>query len=127
MGAPKGHKAYPGGGRPKGSKNKVTPEIRIVAQGYGLEALDVALAIMRDVKEDSGNRLAAANMVLNRAYGRPAQTTDINLSEIHIESLSDRQLFALLARIDGAMENAGLDGDREAEVDTIEQPARVRQ
>jgi len=60
MGAPKGHKAYPGGGRPKGSKNKVTPEIRIVAQGYGLEALDVALAIMRDVKEDSGNRFAAA-------------------------------------------------------------------
>ena len=75
MSARKGHKAYPGGGRPKGSKNKVTPEIRIVAQGYGLEALNIAVKIMRDPKADNMERLSAANTVMNRAYGRPAQTT----------------------------------------------------
>ncbi len=72
-------------------------------------------------------RLSAANTVMNRAYGRPAQTTDINLSEIHIESLSDRQLFALLARIDGAIEGARLDGDRSTTIDHIDPPGSVRQ
>ncbi len=66
-------------------------------------------------------RLSAADKVMNRAYGRAAETRDINLTgEIHIESLSDRQLFALLTRIDGAIEGARRDGDGSEEIDLIE-------
>ncbi len=63
----------------------------------------------------------ASREVMNRAYGRAAETKDINITgEIHIESLSDRQLFALLTRIDGAIEGARRDGGEPAEIDGIE-------
>ncbi len=121
MGFEKDHPKY--GGRVKGTPNKVVPEIRLIAQSYGLEALMVAVRIMRNPKAEHMERLAASREVMNRAYGRAAETRDINLTgEIHIESLSDRQLFALLTRIDGAIEGARRERDESEAFDVIEPP-----
>ena len=124
----KGHPKYPGAGRAKGTRNKIVPEIRLIAQNYGLEALMVAVRIMRNPKAENMERLAASREVMNRAYGRAAETRDINLTgEIHIESLSDRQLFALLTRIDGAIEGARRDGDDAEAFDGLEPPGGLPQ
>ncbi len=81
-----------------------------MAQAYGAEALQCAVDIMRKETSTDQAKLAAANTILDRAYGKPPQSQDINFTgDLHIESMSDRQLFALLARID-AYESASLKG-----------------
>jgi hypothetical protein len=100
-GARKGHPK--GGGRKLGSLNRTTVEIRGMAQAYGPEALRKAVWIMRSPKTSAQAKMMAINTVLDRAYGKPPISQDINLTgDLHIESLSDRQLAALVARLDGA-------------------------
>ena len=99
--APKGHPRY--GGRTKGVPNRVTRELKSLAQAYGPEALRCAVRIMRRRTASDQAKLAAVAIILDRAYGRPAQNTEINLTgDLNIESMSDRQLAALIARLEGA-------------------------
>ena len=99
MAAPKGHPRY--GGRTKGVPNRVTREIKGMAQGYGPEALRCAVKIMRKKTATDQAKLAAVGIILDRAYGKPPQSQDVNLNgDLHIESMSDRQLAALVARLD---------------------------
>ena len=70
----------PGAGRPKGSKNKVTIELREAAQVYTQDALKTLHEVcIRGVSEAA--RVAAACAILDRAYGRPKQQVDMNLGE----------------------------------------------
>jgi hypothetical protein len=61
------------GGRAKGTPNKVTVEIRAIAQRYGQEAIAALVRVMRTT-EDPKVKVMAANSLLDRAYGKPAQT-----------------------------------------------------
>lgn len=60
-----------GKGRPKGSPNKATAEIKAIAQQYGPEAIATLVEVMQDAKSPS--RVAAAKELLDRAYGKSAQ------------------------------------------------------
>jgi hypothetical protein len=62
----------PGGGRPKGSRPKVTAEIRDLAQVYTADALKTLASIMQRGESEAA-RVAAANSLLDRGYGKPAQ------------------------------------------------------
>lgn len=61
-----------GAGRRKGSLNKLSADIKALAQPYGPEALDVIVFTMR-TGEKLADRLAAARELLDRGYGKPSQ------------------------------------------------------
>ena len=61
------------GGRKKGTPNKISTEIREAARRYGPEALRLHVKLMRASKNEDV-RQRSANVILDRAYGRPAQT-----------------------------------------------------
>lgn len=62
-----------GPGRPKGARNKVTRDIKELAQPYAPAALKTLTSIMKDSESDAA-RVAAAKELLDRAYGRSHQT-----------------------------------------------------
>ncbi|UEM06359.1 hypothetical protein JL101_013290 [Skermanella rosea] len=59
------------GGRPKLEVN-----IRNLAQQNSMEALETLVEVMRTGKP--GERLIAANAILDRAYGRPTQSVEMS-------------------------------------------------
>jgi len=66
-----------GSGRPAGSKNKATADIKEglsgLAKNHTVEALGVIVELMRDSLNDNV-RLAAACSLLDRGYGKPSMT-----------------------------------------------------
>lgn len=60
------------GGRKKGTPNKATRDVKAAAQKYTKEAVDTLATIMRTSQIDAA-RVAAADKLLDRAHGRPAQ------------------------------------------------------
>ena len=60
------------GGRQKGTPNKATAEIKAIAQQYGAEAIKKLAELMRG--DDPKVSVQAANALLDRGYGKPAQT-----------------------------------------------------
>jgi hypothetical protein len=72
-----------GAGRPAGAKNKATVEqqarLTDLARGHTVEALETLLDVMRNGLTDTA-RIAAANSILDRAYGRPKQSVEEQLS-----------------------------------------------
>ncbi len=61
------------GGRKSGSLNKVTAEVKLAAQKYGPEAIETLARLMRTAESDQV-KIAACREILDRAYGKPAQT-----------------------------------------------------
>lgn len=70
-----------GAGRPAGSLNKATAEIREAAQEYTEKALETLVAIMEDKDAPHAARVAAARDILDRGHGKPRQTTDLTSSD----------------------------------------------
>src|SRR4051812_46427632 len=85
-----------GSGRPKGSINKANSELREIAQGYTVEAVETLAQIMRTAESDTA-RLAAANALLDRGYGKPRQSIDttVDISTDPAE-LSEAELTAII-------------------------------
>jgi hypothetical protein len=73
----------PGAGRKKGVPNKVTAEVKDIAQQYGAAAIEAAaklagLVVGKDGEpegqaESEQARIAALNIILDRAYGKATQ------------------------------------------------------
>ena len=61
----------PGSGRPKGARSKLADDIRELAGKDALKAWKRIVGLMQS--EDERVALAAAQEVLNRRYGKPAQ------------------------------------------------------
>lgn len=108
MGAPKRNARA--GGRKAGVPNKVTREIKELAQQYGAEALETLVEIMRSKRAAKPARVSAANIVLDRAYGKPAQAIEHsgpNGGPIQTEDVGDelraRALAAFLAKTGGKL------------------------
>ena len=62
-----------GAGRPKGSRNKVTADIKAIAQSFGEEAIKGLIEISRDAEAPHAARVAAFREVLDRGYGKAKQ------------------------------------------------------
>lgn len=74
-----------GKGRPKGAINKITADVRALAQEYGPKALKVLGKIMEDDEQPAPARVSAAKELLDRAYGKspqPITDTDGSLADV---------------------------------------------
>jgi cellobiose-specific phosphotransferase system component IIA len=60
------------GGRAKGVPNKTTAEVKAYAGKFSAKAIDALVKIM-DRSESDAAKVAAANAILDRAHGKPAQ------------------------------------------------------
>jgi hypothetical protein len=61
-----------GAGRPSGATNKATDELRSLAREHTPDALATLASIMKASESDAA-RVSAANSLLDRGYGKPAQ------------------------------------------------------
>lgn len=67
-------------GRPKGALNKSTKDIKALAQKHGPRAINTLVSIM-DAGETQAVRVAAARELLDRGYGKAAQTIDATVTQ----------------------------------------------
>lgn len=95
---PKGISGNPGG-RPK-----VLGEVQELARQKSPEAVNTLSNIMHDEKAPPAARVAAANALLDRGYGKPTQQISQTLAKIDPSSISDQELAAIA--INGASVNA---------------------
>lgn len=84
----------PGAGRKKGSRNKVTADIKRIAQDYGEESILAMVEIMRDKGAPHASRVAAAREVLDRGYGKSVQTNDLTSSDGSMSPKSLSEFYA---------------------------------
>jgi len=67
-----------GAGRPSGRKNKITADVKEIAQGFGMEAMQGLIDIARDPKSPPAAKVAAIKEVLDRGYGKAKQHTELS-------------------------------------------------
>lgn len=98
---PKGGKRE-GAGRPKGSLNKATADVKQAAQAFTTDAISTLAEIMRSPEHPAAARVSAANSLLDRGHGKPKQPLtggDDDDSPIRqaldVSGLSEDQLKAL--------------------------------
>ena len=69
-----------GAGRPAGSPNRATRAAKAtltdLAQSHSDAALETLVEIMGDTDATAAARIAAANAILDRGYGRPRQALE---------------------------------------------------
>jgi hypothetical protein len=91
------------GGRKRRGRNRVAADVRRAAQAHTTDAVDVLAAIMGDAKAPTAARVAAANALLDRAHGRPAQAItgpEGGPLEVNVDAVRDL-LAAKLERLAG--------------------------
>ena len=64
-----------GAGRPKGAVNKATADVKAAAQRYTSDAIETLAQIMRTSESDAA-RVAAADKLLDRGYGKAPQAME---------------------------------------------------
>lgn len=60
------------GGRTKGTPNKATASVKALAQQHGPDAIERLAHLMMKAESEAA-QVAAANAILDRAYGKPKQ------------------------------------------------------
>jgi hypothetical protein len=95
------------GGRPKGSRNKITKEIRSLAQRHGPKALRALVKLLAD--KDPQVRHKAAVELIDRGYGKPVAPSTIGIRRL--DQLSEDELLALLGGEPDPNELSGGDHD----------------
>lgn len=116
--------ARPGAGRKKGVPNKVTEEVRAIAQPYAPAAIKEAARIAGLLPRQKGSesdqaRVAAINIILDRAYGKPKQPIEGEM--LHGVSEELRQFIAA-NKADGRSFLGFDQGDQDTEAETDERP-----
>lgn len=91
--------ARPGAGRKKGVPNKATAEVKEIAREYTQSALQTLASIMQGEEQPASARVAAANALLDRAYGKPSQAVEHTGADggaiKHLFELTDEALTAI--------------------------------
>jgi|SRR6185312_2404724 len=87
-----------GGGSRIGRPNKATSDIKAIAQEYGPIAISVLAGIMRDARAPHASRVAAADKLLDRGFGKAPQAIAVSGGEkpVEIRQLSRDELRASL-------------------------------
>jgi hypothetical protein len=79
------------GGRPK-----VLGDVQELARERSPEAINILATVMRDEKAPPAARVAAANSLLDRGYGKPTQPISQTLTKIDPSTMSDEELAAIV-------------------------------
>jgi Family of unknown function (DUF5681) len=88
----KGQSGNPGG------KPKELKEIQLEARKMSSDALKTLETICKGVKMSPAARVAAANAILDRAYGKPAQFFTGDADQFReVVDMSDEELLAIVA------------------------------
>ena len=95
---PKGVSGNPGG-RPK-----VLGDVQELAREQSPQAINTLAKIMTDEKAPPAARVAAANALLDRGYGKPTQPISKTVAKVDPNSMSDEELAAIAKN--GAETNA---------------------
>ena len=66
-----------GAGRKAGTPNKVTADIRELAQRYGPESVEELARLAKEAQSEQA-RVEAIKEILDRAYGKSKQSVDVN-------------------------------------------------
>ncbi|MCO8160963.1 hypothetical protein NRB16_24545 [Pseudomonas sp. LJDD11] len=90
----------PGAGRPKGGRNKVTADIKVIAQSYGEEAITALVEILRDGEAPPAARVAASKEILDRGYGKAHQSVDHSSTDGTMTPLPTR-IELVVPNVDG--------------------------
>jgi len=77
-----------GKGRPKGSLNRATAEVRELARDYGPDALKELHRLSQEAESETA-RVSACNAILERAYGKAPTSTPIVIDLPEIETAQD--------------------------------------
>lgn len=64
------------GGRVAGTPNKATQLSRQLAMPFADEAMQALVDVLRDAESPAQARIAAANSILDRAFGKPRQEVE---------------------------------------------------
>jgi hypothetical protein len=81
------------GGRQKGTKNKTSNEMRELTARYGPDALSCIVKIMEE-DDDSQRRLRAAEILLERGFGRAKEHLDVSVVDTDTEL--ERQIVSVM-------------------------------
>ena len=100
----KGRPFKPGQSGNPGGRPRVLRDVQELAREKSPEAIETLSNIMHDTKAPSAARVAAANALLDRGYGKPTQPISQTLTKVDPSSLSDEELAAIVAQ--GATVNA---------------------
>jgi hypothetical protein len=110
----------PGAGRKKGSANRASPSEIASLSALARSHAAVAMKTLVDVAksgESEAARVTAANAILDRGYGKPAQSHEHSgprggpIATMDVTNLTDAQLNALYAALGGSADAAGGDED----------------
>ena len=94
----------PGRGRPfqkgvsgnPGGRPRVLADVQELARERSPEAINILAHVMRDEKAPPAARVAAANALLDRGYGKPTQPISQTLAKIDPSTMSDEELAAIV-------------------------------
>jgi len=73
----KGKPFAPGKSANPGGRPKIPEEVRDAARALSLEAIKILAGVMRGAKTRPGDKIRAAETLLNRAWGTPASSVEI--------------------------------------------------
>src|SRR5262249_42592561 len=93
----------PGKGRPfpkgisgnPGDRPRALGDVQELARQKSPEAINTLSNIMHDEKAPSAARVAAANALLDRGYGKPTQPISQTFAKVDPSSISDEELAAI--------------------------------
>ncbi len=81
------------GGRKVGTPNKITADVRALAQQHAPAVVDALVAIANDQTQQGAARVAACKEILDRGYGKAQEPSRMDfLANVPMYSLTDDQL-----------------------------------
>jgi uncharacterized membrane protein YccC len=107
-------------GNPKGRPREDNP-ISLAAKKAAPEALKIALTIMRATNSAEATRLAAVNLVLERAYGKPKQELDV--THRRPEELTDDELYSRIEELEREYARALAEAPRDIAAAALASPS----
>lgn len=75
-------------GNPAGPRPKVPPEVKEAARAYTGEAIQTLAEVMQDRGQPGSARVAAAETLLSRGWGKPAQHVEVDVRTAVVDFLA---------------------------------------
>ena len=97
------HGFKPGQSGNPGGRREIPPAIKAKIDEGAEQSIPIVIGIMTDPDEDSRVRLAAAEMLQSRSWGKALQATDVNVTTTNVQQAHLQVLVELQQKRDQAM------------------------